>query len=192
MHSYMAYQFKVTLEDIEPPVWRRFQVPKTATMADFSFAIEDSMKWSGTLLHRFIVERSIPVPDYDNGEWYDMLTEIPLQSLVHNTLEYEYNIGDDLGTGWMLTIKFEGEVESDCEHPVCLDGERCCPPESLKGYAKAYDEFLRIVMDEEHPDRDEVLYINHCEDTGFDPNVFDKQTVRYRKYVPCGAKKIYW
>lgn len=188
----MAYQFKVTLENITPPVWRRFLMPKTSTMADFSFAIEDSMKWSGTCLHRFIVEKSIPLPDYENREWYDMLTEIPLSSLVHNTLEYEYNIDDELGDGWMHTIELEGEVESDCVHPICLDGENACPPERLKGYHRAYDEFLRIVMDENHPERDEVLYDNHCEDTGFDPKVFDKNTVRYRKYVPCGAKKIYW
>lgn len=150
------------------------------------------MKWSGTLLHRFIVERSIPVPDYENGEHYDILTEIPISDLVQYTLEYEYKIGREFGDGWMLTIELEREVESDCPHPVCLDGERCCPPEELEGNAHGYAEFLRVVMNEDHPDRDDVLYDNHCEDTGFDPEAFDKQTVRYRRYVHSGAKKIYW
>lgn len=31
-----------------------------------------------------------------------------------HTLEYEYNIDDELGGGWMHTIEYEGEVKSTC------------------------------------------------------------------------------
>lgn len=191
--EYMAYQFKITLEGIEPPIWRRFQIPKTATMGEFAYALEDSMKWSGTCFHRFIVEKSIALPDYENGEWYDILETIPLSSMIEHTLEYEYNIDDhkELGGGWMHTIEYEGEVESTCIHPVCIDGERACPPDCLDGYAKAYGSFLQVVMNEDHPERDWALYKHDYEDTGFHPEAFDKKTVRYRKYIRLG-KKQYW
>ena len=187
--EYMAYQFKVTLEGINPPIWRRFQVPKTSTMGEFSFAIEDSMKWSGTFFHRFIIEKSIPLPDYDSGEGYYMLENIMLSDMIHYTMEYEYNISDEIGNGWMHVIEYEGEVESTCVHPVCINGERACPPDSLKGYAKAYDDFLKIVMDKDHHDRYEVLSDYYI--TDFHPEVFDKNSVRYRKYIRLG-KKQYW
>ena len=188
----MAYQFKITLQEVQPPIWRRFTIPKTATMADFSFAIEDSMKWSGTCLHRFIVERSIPLPDYENSEYYDVLEDIPLSDYIKYTLEYEYKIDNEIGDGWMHTIELEGEVDCDLPNPVCLEGERNCPPERMKGYADAYREFLDVVMDKEHPDREWVLEDNLYDETDFDPEEFDKETVRYRKYVQKGARKIYW
>ncbi|GAH94095.1 unnamed protein product [marine sediment metagenome] len=42
-----VYQFKITLKDIKPPIWRKIQVPKTYTFYDLHVAIQDSMGWFG-------------------------------------------------------------------------------------------------------------------------------------------------
>jgi hypothetical protein len=186
----MAYQFKVSLQDIEPIIWRRFLIPKTATLADFTFAIEDCMQWSGTRLHRFIIEKSIPLPDYDNGEWYDMLTEMSLESILKYEIEYEYNIKDELGEGWMHTIEFEGEVDQNIIHPLCIDGSRACPIEDIDDYPMGYYDFLKTMSDISDPYRERLCYVYDID--GFDPEKFDVSSIRYRKYVPSGAKRLYW
>jgi len=48
-----VYQFKITLKDIKPPIWRRIQVPKTYTFYDLHVAIQDSMGWFDGRLHEF-------------------------------------------------------------------------------------------------------------------------------------------
>ena len=187
----MAYQFKVTLQDIEPTIWRRFLVPKDYTVAEFTYAIEDSMQWHGVRLHRFIIEKSIPLPDYEEDEHYRMLEDIPLDSILKYDIQYEYNIGDNLGEGWMHTVEFEGEVDRDILYPVCLDGARACPPEQPKGYPQGYYKFLEIVNDLDYPERDRIMWLNDAEN-GFDPEKFDISTVRYRKYFTPTCLKEYW
>jgi len=48
-----VYQFKITLEDAKPPIWRRIQVPETYTFWDLHVAIQDAMGWSDYHLHEF-------------------------------------------------------------------------------------------------------------------------------------------
>ena len=64
----MSYQFKITLDDTDPIVWRRVQVPKHTTFYGFALAIQDAMQWYGIKLYRFIIDKQILVPDYDNEE----------------------------------------------------------------------------------------------------------------------------
>ena len=53
-----VYQFKITLRDIKPPIWRRIQVPETYTFWDLHVAIQDAMGWSDYHLHEFEISRS--------------------------------------------------------------------------------------------------------------------------------------
>ncbi len=48
-----VYQFKITLQGIKPPIWRRIQVPETYTFWDLHVAIQDAMGWSDYHLHEF-------------------------------------------------------------------------------------------------------------------------------------------
>ncbi len=49
----VVYQFKITLKEIKPPLWRRIQVPATYSFWDLHVAIQDSMGWTDTHLHNF-------------------------------------------------------------------------------------------------------------------------------------------
>lgn len=53
-----VYQFKIALEGISPPIWRRIQVPETYTFWDLHVAIQDAMGWLDYHLHEF----EVPVP----------------------------------------------------------------------------------------------------------------------------------
>ncbi len=48
------YEFEVTLQEINPPIWRRVLIPLGATFADLHQAIQDSMGWLDCHLWEFI------------------------------------------------------------------------------------------------------------------------------------------
>ena len=58
----LAYQFKITLKGIDPPIWRRIQVPARYTFWDLHVAIQDSMGWLDYHLHMF------RLPDPNTGQ----------------------------------------------------------------------------------------------------------------------------
>jgi hypothetical protein len=75
-----VYQFKIALEGIEPPVWRRIQVPRTYTFWDLHVAIQDSMGWRDSHLHQFTIKNPstgvmdlIGIPDEDLQEELEVL-----------------------------------------------------------------------------------------------------------------------
>ena len=47
------YQFKITLTEVRPPIWRRIQVPGTCSFWDLHVAIQDAMGWRDCHLHLF-------------------------------------------------------------------------------------------------------------------------------------------
>jgi len=50
-----VYQFRITLEEIEPDIWRVIQVPETYNFWDLHVAIQDAMGWQDCHLHEFIL-----------------------------------------------------------------------------------------------------------------------------------------
>ena len=50
----LLFQFKITLLKIEPPIWRRIQVPD-CTLADLHELIQAAMGWENYHLHQFFI-----------------------------------------------------------------------------------------------------------------------------------------
>jgi hypothetical protein len=48
-----SYQLKITLDGSDPPIWRRFQVPASITLANLHFIIQTVMGWQNYHLHEF-------------------------------------------------------------------------------------------------------------------------------------------
>ena len=51
--SQLVFQFKITLLEISPSIWRRVQVPASYSFWDLHVAIQDAMGWLDYHLHAF-------------------------------------------------------------------------------------------------------------------------------------------
>lgn len=152
-----VYQFKISLENIKPLIWRRIQVPETYTFWDLHVAIQDSMGWLDYHLHQFDLinpqirrKEGIGIPDED-GE-LDILPgwEFPISSyfsLENKKADYLYDFGD----GWEHMIVLEKILpqEQGSRYPICIAGERACPPEDCGG-TWGYENLLEIIKDKKH------------------------------------------
>jgi hypothetical protein len=101
--------------------------------------------------------------------------------------EYEY----DFESSWKHEILFEGcpPAGQASRYPLCVEGERACPPEDVGGPA-GYAEFLRIIADPADPRH---LEVRQSVGRPFHPEAFDaKKTthhMEWRPYVPSYQRR---
>jgi hypothetical protein len=173
--SIPTYQLRVTLLRIDPPIWRQLHVPPTITLRSLHRAIQESMGWEGEHLHEFAAGNKhygIPMPgdpykvhDETEARLYRVLTK-PGQRMM-----YEYDFGD----GWKHEVLLEAVHRSReaPEFPVCIAGERACPPEDCGG-PWGYEDLLELWRDAENPEDEERL---EWLGEDFDPEAFDLAAV---------------
>ena len=67
---------------------------------------------------------------------------------------YEYDFGDS----WQHKILFEGTppVDLKAKYPLCMEGERACPPEDCGG-VWGYGDFLKAIRNPKHEEHDSML-----------------------------------
>jgi hypothetical protein len=144
-------QFKITLLETDPPVWRRFQVPDYYTFYDLHVAIQDAMGWEDRHLHDFVVrpksranmgiriESPFALEDLEDPAPI-LTTEVAVADFIQEPGDgalYTYDYGD----GWQHEIIFEMRLakEKGTKYPLCLAGELACPPEDCGGIQGYYD-----------------------------------------------------
>jgi hypothetical protein len=187
--SERVYQFKITLLDTRPPIWRRIQV-KDGTLDRLHEHIQTAMGWTNSHLHHFRVGEQLygdPLLVQENFEefHYEDSTTTKLSAILPKTgkrfrFEYQYDFGDS----WWHEILFERCVRAEPgkRYPVCLEGARACPPEDVGG-TWGYQEFLEAITDPEHEDHDRLL---EWAGGSFDTEAFDpvKATKRMWRGLP--------
>src|SRR4051812_38405322 len=93
---------------------------------------------------------------------------------------YEYDFGDS----WRHEILFEGclRAEPGRRFPLCVEGERACPPEDVGGVSGSPD-FLDAVQDPAHEQHEDMREWIGGE---FEPEAFDaaRSTERIRRGRP--------
>lgn len=84
--------------------------------------------------------------------------------------QYTYDFGDS----WKHEVLFEGcpRLKKGQKYPICLEGERACPPEDVGGVL-GYARFLTTISDRDDRDREETL---EWANGWFDPDEFDAET----------------
>jgi Plasmid pRiA4b ORF-3-like protein len=180
-----VYQFKLILVGVEPPVWRRIQVPETYSFWDLHVALQDAMGWLDYHLHVFRVagpgasEEQIGIPDDAPFEdekptlpgWETPITRC--FSRPGTTVPYEYDFGD----GWEHELTLEAVLprQPGQKYPLCVDGARACPPEDCGG-VHGYENLLTVIQDPTHEEHESML-----EWLGgrFDPERFDPKRVKF-------------
>ena len=131
-------QLKVILSGIEPEIWRRIQVSSDITLDRLHRVIQVVMGWHGDHLHQFVVgERYYGIPPANDSFLGPPMKDergARLRQMISNEGDqfvYEYDFGDS----WEHSLEVEKivPVEEAEETPICLDGERACPPEDCGG-----------------------------------------------------------
>lgn len=163
-------QFLVWLEDIEPRVWRRIQVPDSLTLKQLHRVIQIVMGWQDSHLHDFtLCGNRYGEPNTEDEENLIDERTVRLRDLpfsIGAAMSYAYDFGDD----WRHQVVLEKTVPADPDaiYPACIAGERSAPPEDVGGTG-GYVEFLEAIADPDHEDHDANL-----EWVGgqFDPDAF--------------------
>jgi hypothetical protein len=174
------FQFKITLLDLKPPIWRRIQI-RDCTLDALHDVLQVVMGWNNCHLHRFDFNgQAFGDPDLFEEDFLEfdmrdsrktMLSQIVPKDGKRCRFIYEYDFGDD----WRHEIVFEGnpDVQPGVIYPTCLEGERRCPPEDVGGTG-GYEEYLEALADPSHENHKDFLQWRGK----FDPALFDLNQVQ--------------
>lgn len=179
------FQFKITLLGTKPPIWRRIQV-QDCTLDKLHEHIQMAMGWTNSHLHQFDIngkrygDPELLDDGFDGFECVDSikinLSEVLPKTKKRFAFKYEYDFGDD----WEHEVLFEGTppVDPKAKYPVCLEGERACPPEDCGG-VWGYGDFLEAIRNPKHEEHENMLeWIGGS----FDSEAFDaKQATKQMK-----------
>ena len=111
-----VYQIKITLQDIQPPVWRRIQVWEDITLAQLHTVLQIVMDWEDYHLHQFSIGKRIySVPDPEDDLYERTVIDESRERLsdvvprVGTTFTYLYDFGDN----WRHDLLLEAIMMSE-------------------------------------------------------------------------------
>lgn len=169
---------RISLDGIEPRIWRRVEVPDGFTLKQLHQIIQIVMGWRDSHLHEFTINGqryAEPNPEDEEpviDEHAVRLRDLAL--LIGGPITYTYDLGDN----WQHHVVVEKKLVADPKtiYPNCIGGERSAPPEDVGG-ADSYMEFLRAIADPEDED-----HVANLEWVGgqFDPEGFSITKVNRR------------
>src|SRR6185369_1951185 len=184
------YQLKITLKDIEPPIWRRIQIPSTCTFWDLHSYIQDAFGWTNSHMHQFTYTDDTGAEPIIIGiplepEFEDETPALPgwehkLKRYIEgetSRIEYTYDFGDN----WVHTIELEEILEpvKGFKYPFCVDGERNSPPEDCGG-PHGYAGLLETLFDPSDPEHeDTVAWVDSMKGCVFHPEQFYAAQVKF-------------
>lgn len=171
-----AAQLKISVDGIEPAVWRRLIVPGDWNLERVHLAIQAAFNWWNYHLHEFEIG-GLRYGDAALAE--DGMVEGDARVLDERMVKirdfrgtgiifsYLYDFGDD----WRHTVEIEEMIFLDTPptHASCIDGARARPPEDVGGIP-GYEQFLGVMADPKDPEHKETK--RWC-GGHFDPEWFD-------------------
>ena len=185
-----VYHLHVTLEGVEPRIWRRLQVPGNASLGWLHGVIQVAMGWTNSHLHRFNVgtrqysDLSFDLDEYEESPRTldeNAVTLLDIAPRARTAFTYSYDFGDS----WGHRITVEKILDPDpsaARLAQCLDGKRSCPPEDCGG-VWGYADLLKVIRNPKHEEYESMM---EWLGGSFDPEVFDR--VRTNKHL----KRLKW
>jgi pRiA4b ORF-3-like protein len=152
MSAFAIARLKITLDDVEPTVLRRIEVPLAIRLDRLHLTIQAAMGWTNSHLYELRardVGWGVPDPDWGDGpldaskaKLVDVLEDVGVK-----TLRYLYDFGD----GWEHTIKIERLIDSEpgVVYPRLIEATGRCPPEDVGG-PWGYAELIAAIDDPKH------------------------------------------
>jgi len=176
----LIYHMRITLRETHPAIWREFAISGNCGLLMLHKVIQTVMGWWDSHLHAFRIGSNSYAPEYVDP---DCLSDDPRKVFIENHFRirsllkkgdrfvYEYDFGD----GWthdVEVLRVEPPHEG-VQHPICLHGERRCPPEDVGG-VYGYEEFLQTINDPEEEEHESMLEWVGGE---FDPGEFNREVI---------------
>ncbi|MEL7604002.1 MAG: plasmid pRiA4b ORF-3 family protein [Bacillota bacterium] len=178
-----AYQIKVTLLDVEPPVWRQFIVPAGISFERLHAVIQLAMGWRDCHLYEFVFDSGGLKVTGDEEEveeyrYYQtpegkkalkamqrmaMSLQLPAEVLLAEETEIDellekqrkFTYSYDFGDGWEHSVELTQVLEAYIGPPKVVGFEGQCPPEDCGGPG-GYEEFVTAWNDPSHTDHESV------------------------------------
>ena len=172
---------RISLEDVEPEVWRRLLVPYDVSLRHLHEIFQAVMGWDDEHLFEFHFDHGrfgTRHPEFQDGQNpVRSIRSAVLNDQISpetNQFHYIYDIGDY----WVHEIVVEEVLSNDTNELVlqCVGGEYQCPPEDIGG-APGYETFLEAIADHSHEERAYYLEVYGDE---FDPVYFSLEKINDR------------
>ena len=172
---------KIQLDDWQPAIWRRVEVPLTTTLKALHDLIQAVMPFEDCHLFEFRADgKRYAIPD---REWDSLhhrtfsAKNMRLGTLVDrgvSELAYTYDFGDD----WRHTVTIEATASADpgTDYPRFVDGAGRAPPEDVGGIP-GFELFLDAMADPRHEQHDALM---RWYGRSFEVDDIDEEEIRIR------------
>ena len=162
-------RLRIELQEIEPTVWRRTDVPHSSTLLALHDFIQFAFLWTDSHLFEFAIgsrRYGQPHDDCFADEELCRAASIRVKTVVDRDIErfvYTYDFGDNWRHDTFVEELREGEP--DVDYPAFLASERRGPPEDVGGVT-GFVESLEAMPDPLHEEHDAVIewYGERCEE----------------------------
>ncbi len=185
-------QLKIQIEGIVPKIWRRFLVKENISFHELHKVIQIVMGRGDYHLYSFYVNKEeigLPDPNFRNDLLNAKKIKLKKMLLPKQKVGYMYDFGD----GWEHTLIVE-KILNDKDSalvPICLEGERACPPEDCGSYL-GYHELMDLMKNKKHPDYTERIVEWLGEDFNFEHFDVDETNKELLKIVKVDGRTRYW
>lgn len=140
-------RIKVVLDDVEPPVMRRLEIPLSLRLDRLHTVLQVAMGWTDSHLYEFRIKGvGFGIPDPHGGYGDDPLDarKATLLDVVEDTGAKSFKYFYDFGDGWEHSLKIEriAPAVDGIDYPRLLEATGRCPPEDIGGpwgYQEARD-----------------------------------------------------
>jgi Plasmid pRiA4b ORF-3-like protein len=171
-----AVQLRVSIDRIEPQIWRRLVVPLHFNLRELHLVLQAAFGWTNSHLHEFEIgglrygdELADAERAEDDPRTFEEM-EVRLRDFTREpgtTFSYVYDMGDN----WVHTVCLAKHmaIEPVPKAARCLEGGRARPPEDVGG-PSGYQDFLEALLD---PGHEEHRHMKRWAGGHFNPEWFD-------------------
>ena len=168
-------RLKVTLDDVEPKVVRRIEVPADIKLDQLHLILQAALGWMNSHLYEIrIQDARYGIPD---PEWREDMRDAHKAKLIDvlegaKILRYLYDFGD----GWEHSVKVEALTapEPGVVYPRLIEASGRCPPEDVGG-PWGYGDLIEALQDPDHKQHAEM---REWVGDDYDPHKFDAEPLK--------------
>jgi hypothetical protein len=165
-------QFRVSVKDVKPEIWRRVLVSSDTTLAGLHTIMQILMGWNDSHLYAFVIDKKRYSPATSDDDVVAKRNSVKMKlsnisAADAKLMTYEYDFVD----GWEVQLCSEPAPDSHQKDPSveCVDGSRHGPVEDSGGW-RGYMEKAKMYSNPQHK---HYLEVRKLIGPGFDSEAFD-------------------